>query len=353
MRAWRVDQLSLVFGVALLFGVCGCPVNIPDIPNFNDNTNDNGNDNGNDNTNDNGDGFQNVELTVYATNTGGAGGMAVNPVDGEVYIVNSDGIFGPVEEGDDVSTLTPIGATNLSDDDLYRDNADRLVLAITNSGEFWIAATGAGTLAVVPPEGGDAVPFLGLITAPPPAIQPEVMVVAPDNVDLPDVLPGDLLATQETTFSALVAIDVEGDRTVAPVPNPSGDNRQGHHIAFGADGTMYTSRGVAGATILGIQTVASDGSPAGLPGTLNLAADTFVVLDNGDLVLRGGFTPDGGEFISGIHLYSAADEAVTPGLELPAAETSENDEMVMTADGTILLSLPERDEIVIVTDVRE
>ena len=351
MRAWRLDQALFVLALAWMLVLGGCTVNIPE---FIDNTN--VNDNGNDNANGNDNGgvdFQNAELTVYATNTGGAGGMAINPVDEELYAVNGDGIFGPVEEGDDLSTLTPIGATNLGDDDLYRDSTDRLVLAITNDGEFWIGSLGASTLAVVPPTGGDAEPFQGLVTAPPPAIQPEVMVIAPDNVDLPDVLPGDLLVTQETTFSALVAIDVAGERAVIPVPNPSSDNRQGHHIAFGTDGALYTSRGVAGATILGIQTVASDGSPTGLPGTLNLAADTFVALDNGDLMLRGGFTTDLGQFVGGIHFYSAADEAVTPGLEISREETSENDEMLIAPDGRILLSLPERSEIVIVTDVRE
>jgi len=319
----------------------------------------NENDNAGGNANDNGPSpepvtFNNVELTPFATNTDGAGGMAINPFNNELYVVNRNGLFGPIEEGDDVSTMTPIGATNLADANLFDAPRDNFVLAITEQGEFWIGSSCCGTLAVVPAEGGDAQPFEGLLEGNPPAnIFPETMVIAPANVNLPGVSPGDLLVSAETTFSKLAAIKVTGDRSVTQVDNPSGTNRQGHHIAFGLDGTLYTSRSVGGATILGLQTVTSDGSPTGLPGTLNLAADSFVVLDNDDLVLRGAFTTNAGQFVEGVHLYSAADESVTPGMEIPPEEASEDDEMLIAPDGRILLSLPARNEIVVVTDVRE
>ncbi len=53
-----------------------------------------------------------IELEVVATNTGGAGGIALRP-DGALFMVNADGLFGPIDPtGDvvDVSTLEAFGA---------------------------------------------------------------------------------------------------------------------------------------------------------------------------------------------------------------------------------------------------
>jgi len=358
MRVSRLMAVVCLWAAVLSFGGFSCDgvnFDLGDIGGILDgNGNADGNANANDNGGDGGGDIANVELTVVAGNTGGASGMAFNPVDGGLYVVNEDGLFGPVADGADVSTMAPIGATNLEATDFFAESASSLVLAITNDGEFWIGSPCCGTLAVVPPEGGDAQQFLGLIQGNPPAnIFPETMVIAPANVNLPGVSAGDLLVSAETSFSKLAAIDVAGDRAVTQVDNPSLTNRQGHHIAFGPDGTLYNSRGGAGATILGIQRVAADGSPSGLAGTLNLAAESFVVLDNGDLVLRGSFAAAGSPTVVGVLLYSAADESVTPGVAIPGDRVSEDDEMLIAPDGRILMSVPAGNEIVVVTDVRE
>jgi len=352
-KAIAILCFSPILLISALAGCDGVDLNLGDVRDIIDIL-----DNANSNANDNSTTpepvvFANAELTSFASNTGGASGMAVRPSDGAVFVVSSKGIFGPIVEGDDLDMQNPIGATNLSSADLFRSSPTKLVLGITSSGEFWIGSSCCSTLAVVPPEGGDAQPFLGLLQGATPAnITAETMAVAPANVALPGVSPGFLLASNETTFSRLAAIDVDGDRSVSLVDNPSNTNREGHHITFGPDGVMYASRGVSGVTISGIQTVGTDGAPTALSGTTNLAADSFIVLDNGDLVIRGSFKTELGQLVNGVQFWSAATQSVVPGLTLSADDRSEDDEMVMMPDGKILLTLPQRNEIVIVNDVR-
>ena len=297
-----------------------------------------------------------ADLSVYATNTDGASGIALRPSDGALFAVNSTGLFGPIEEGDDFSTLSPIGATNLADADLFDQETSALVLAITNSGEFWIGSPCCQTLAVVPPDGGAAVPsevLLGGVDTS--NIKPETMALVPEGFQGPQIQPGNLLVGQETTFSRLGAIDVDAEEpTVIGVENPGEINRHAHHLTFGLDGTLYSSRGVAGLTIMGLQTIDTDGLPTELAGSLGVAADSFVGLVNGDLVIRGTWQTGATESTRGVLYYSAADQEISVGLALPTGDMSEDDEMVITPDGSaIFLCLPSRNEILRVVDLRE
>jgi hypothetical protein len=106
-------------------------------------------------------------------------------------------------------------------------------------------------LAVVPAAGGDAEPFTGLLEGGVEAsnIKPETFAVIPSGFEGAQMSPGDLLVGQETTFSRLAAVDVDGDRTVIAVENPSisadpeeGLNREAHHLTFGADGVLYSAK---------------------------------------------------------------------------------------------------------------
>ncbi len=316
---------------------------------------DNTNENANDNT---GPEPEVIELEVVASNTGGAGGIALRPSDGALFLVNADGLFGPIDPtGDavDVSTLEPFGAENLADPDLFDIETDSLVLAITNSGEFWIGSNCCVTLAVVPPEGGPAEPFTGLLEGVDASnIKAETMAIVPEGFEGPQMGPGHLLVSQETSFSRLTAIDVEGDRTVTNVDNPAviadpeeGLPRQGHHLTFSPDGMLYTARGSALVSEPAIQTIQTDGAPVNVAGTEALSADSFVALGNGDLILRAVYAPEGGDRLENILIWSAADQEVLPGLDLPAAEVSADDEMILAHDGeTIYLSLPNRNEVV-------
>lgn len=299
-----------------------------------------------------------VRLDLFATNTNGASGMALDPSNGDLYVVNEDGLFGPLEDGADLSTMTPIGATNLDEAPFEEFILGSLVLAITNSGEFWIGSSGSGILAVVPPGGGPAVAFEGQSmdnTAQ--AIFPETLAIVPAGFQGPQIMPGDLLVGQDTTFDLLNVIVVGGDGSVLAVDNPTDpDNpqqREAHHLAFGLDGMLYSSRATTSLTREGIQTIAANGLPAPLPGTMGVKADSFVGLANGDLIIRGARGLTGAISENGILVYSAADGDIVLGLDLPVSEISEDDEMVITADGgTIFLSLPRRNQIVRAVDLR-
>lgn len=355
--------VATLMGLALLFPLAGCPgVSLPDIDDvLNMNGNANGNSNANGNDNDNGAPSVSYELDVFATNTGGATGIALRPSDGALFAVNADGLFGPIEQGEDVSMLTPFGATNLGTPQLFMQETSSLVLAITDDGEFWIGSQCCFTLAVVPAEGGDAAPFLSLGTGVDPSnIKAETMVLVPDGFAGNQLMPGNLLVGQETTFSRLAAIDVAGERGVVNVDNPllaDGDdtndlNRNAHHLAFGLDGNLYSSRGTSGLTISGLQRIAADGTPSALPGSLGVSADTFVGLANGDLLLRGNLQTGPTSQRRGIVYYNAADEVADVVLEITGADLSEDDEMLIAPDGnTIYLSLPNRNEIVTVRRV--
>ena len=340
----RLLSLGLLLSTAGLVGCDGVPIDLGDIIDIIDNGNDNGNANTNDNGND-GQTAPRVSFQTYATNTGGASGMALHPETGELFAVNTDGLFGPISEGDDLSTMTPIGATNLADDTLFDAPPTSLALGITKEGEFWIASPLQGTVAVVPPEGGDAAPFLGLINE---EIQPEVIVLVPEGFEGSEIMPGQLLFGQETTFSRLVQVDVAGDRSVLSIDNPSSLNRQAHHLTFGLDGAFYSSKGVTALTQPGFQTIATDGSPTGIDATVGIAGDSFVVLANGDFVIRGSWqTSATAPTISGILLFDAAAGEISLGVSIPNEETSESDEMVISSDGLmILLSRPAVNEIV-------
>ncbi|MBN2560646.1 MAG: hypothetical protein JXQ75_06925 [Phycisphaerae bacterium] len=285
-------------------------------------------------------------LETFATNTGGGSGIALRPSDGALYMVNSTGLFGPITDGTDVSTLTPIGATNMADAAIFTTPQDALALGITNAGEFWIGTQSMATLAVVPAGGGDAAPFGGLSDNTP-NIFPETFALVPAGFNGAQMFAGNLLVGAETTYSRLDAIDVEGEQCVTAVDNPdTTTNRLAHHLTFGLDGVLYGSRGLPGLTYFGIQTIATDARPTALSGTLGVSADTFVARSNGDLVMRGSYQESATQTTTGIILYTAATQQVEVGLEMPAANISESDEMVITTDGTILLSLPNRNEIV-------
>ena len=296
-----------------------------------------------------------IELEVIATNTGEATGIALRPADGALFLVNAEGLFGPIEPGDDVSAMEPIGATNLADADLFDIETDSLVLAISNSGEFWIGSRCCVTLAVVGPEGGGAEPFTGLLEGVDASnIKPETMVLIPEGFEGPQMRPGNLLVGQETSFSRLTAIDVGGDLSVVNVDNPAiiadpeeGLNREAHHLTFSPSGVLCGASGSALVSEQAVQTIDEQGDPAGVPGTEALSTESLVALADGDLIVRGIYDPEGEERLEGILIWSATDEEVLPGLELPAAETSADDEMILAPDGeTIYLALPNRNEIV-------
>jgi|GEM_PF-2183125 len=289
-------------------------------------------------------------LRTYATNTGGASGMAWRPSDGALFIVNKDGLFGPINDGDDVSTMTPIGATNLADADLFDAPPDTVVLGISNAGEFWIASPGQTTAAVVPPEGGDAVQFLGLFDAQ--ELTPETIALVPDGFSGAQITPGSLLFGQETTFSRLAQVDAGGDESVILIDNPTpATNRQAHHLTFGLDGVLYSSRGTTSLLTAGLQSIATSGAPTNIAGTTGLAADSFVVLANGDMIIRGSWKPDAAvETIRGVLIYDVSASAIIIGTKLATNEITEGDEMIISPDGNmILLSLPARNEIVALT----
>jgi hypothetical protein len=349
---------SVILGTALIAGCSsGAGGGIGDLFNVNDNAT------GGDNVNANTPGGPLLGLETVATETGGASGMALRPSDGALFAVNPDGLFGPIAEGADLSGMTPIGATNLADADIFDAEQKSLVLAISNADEFWIGSQCCVTLAVVAPTGGAAEAYTGLLTGPDPGdpsnIKPETMVIVPANFDGPQIDPGNLLVGRETAFSELSAIDVEGDRSVVNVDNPDElENpndfliRVAHHLTFGPDGTLYASRGVPSAEQAGIQTIDPDGRPHDLPGTQGLSAHSFVVLGNGDLLIRGSYQPAGGSRVSGLLIWSGETYALEVGLALPDADLSEDDELVIAPEGTIYLSLPERNQIVRVIDLR-
>lgn len=302
-----------------------------------------------------------IALRDFATNTqatqeDGATGIAVDPTSGEVFIVNSDGLFGPITEGTDVSTLEPFGATNLSDDLLFDGPRADYVLAITIDGEFWIASSGFNTVARVPAEGGDATAYTGLQDGPDASnVNPSTIALVPENFDGPDIDPGNLIFGEETSFSAMAVVNVT-DGTVFSAANPDMDlSRVGHHFAFGSDGTLYAGRQLSNELMSGIQTIATDGSPTELPGTLRTGLSSFVVLDNGDLVIRGSFRTEednaAGGF-RGLFFWSADDEVLQRGLELTNEDVSAADELVIMLDGTVLYAQSELNRVVIVDDVR-
>lgn len=363
MRQSNFADLLTLLLITALAGIAGCAggIAIPDIGGILDM---NGNDNGNDSDNGNNDDPpmpDPVSLTIVAENTNGASGLAIRPSDGALFTVNADGLLGPLDQDDanwpvDASTLSPLGATNLSDPDIFMNETSSLVMAITNGGEFWIGTGGGNfTLAIVPPEGGDAEQFLdqsnqGTTTG----ISPETMVIVRDTFTGPQMQPGNLLLGAQTTFSRLSAINVEGDRAVIQVDNPihapadptMALNRDAHHLAFGPDGTLYSSQDATSLLEPGFQTIAADGTPSLIPGTEGIAGTTFVILDNGDILFRGSFQQSAAMSVNGIFIFSPADQSITLGTMLPSTDVSSDDEMVMTADGTIYLSLPRRNQIV-------
>ncbi len=305
-------------------------------------------------------GGESLALEVVVENTGGATGIALRPSDGALFAVNSDGLFGPLETGADLSTMQPIGATNLADESLFDIEKDSLVLTIAESGEFWIGSKCCVTLAVVAAEGGDAAPFEDLLLGSEPSnIKAETLVIIPEGFDGAQMSPGNLLVGQETSNSRLTAVDVANDRAVTNVDNPAiaedsenGLIRNAHHLAFGGDGTLYSSRRAASGSIAGLQTIAPDGTPADLADTESLSADTFVVLSNDDLILRGIFDPSGGTRLAGLLIRSADDGEIELGLGIPDADRSADDEMVIASDDTIYLAQPNLDQIVRVIDNR-
>ena len=141
---------------------------------------------------------------------------------------------------------------------------------------------------------------------------------------------------------------VEGDRSVLVIAAPEAPLRQAHHLTFGLDGAFYSSKGVTSLTQPGFQTIAADGTPTGIDTTVGMAGDTFVVLANGDFVIRGNWqTSAAAPTIIGILLFDASEGEISLGIAIPNEETSESDELVISADGSmILLSRPAVNEIV-------
>lgn len=346
---WKLGCLFML-GVLAIVLPSGCDnVSIPNlddiIPDDITNGNDNGNGNGDETP-------STIEIQDFATNTGGGGGLALRPSDGALFLVSAEGLYGPIEEGTDVSTLSPIGATNLADPDLFDLPPSQTVLAISDAGEFWVATPEAGTLGRVPVAGGNAEPFTGLLQGPDAAnIFPHTLAFVPGGFDGPDIDPGDLLAGEDTTFSKLAAINVN-DLTVVNVNNPGELNRVAHHLAFGPDGVLYGSLASSSLDVAGIQTIDEDGLPTALPGTLGVSAHTFVVLDSGDLVVDGSFRNADDDLFNGLFFWSKDDEEIVAGLALATLDTSGDDEMVIAPDGTIYLSLPRLGKIVTVIDIR-
>ncbi|MFQ5462633.1 MAG: hypothetical protein ACE5E5_08410 [Phycisphaerae bacterium] len=297
-------------------------------------------------------------IEVYASNTGGASGMAIRPSDGEIFIVNPDGLFGPIARGADVSQMTPIGATNLADMGLFDQEQVAFVLAVTNDGEFWIASPFSSRLAVVSAQGGDAEPFTGLLEGVEPAnIKPEAIVLVPDGFSGPQIKPGNLLVGEDTTFSRLAVIDVATRFVIPKVDNANEEtiNREAHDLTFGADGVLYSARQSASATLAGIQRIDTDGAPTPLEGTFRVAVNAFVGLADGDLLIDGTFRREGdlqSDVFNGLFFYDAAAATVSEALTLETTDSSERDEMVLAADGTIYLSQPALNRIVVVTDRR-
>ena len=142
-----------------------------------------------------------------------------------------------------------------------------------------------------------------------------------------------------------------GDRSILSIDNPSSLNRQAHHLTFGRDGAFYSSKGVTALTQPGFQTIATDGSPTAVDATEKIAGDSFVVLANGDFVIRGSWkTSATAPTIIGILLFDASEGEISLGVSIPNEETSESDELVISSDGSmILLSRPAVNEIVRIT----
>ena len=116
---------------------------------------------------------------------------------------------------------------------------------------------------------------------------------------------------------------------------------------------MYGSNDIPSALNAGIQTIETDGFPTDLPGTVGLSARSFVVLQNGDLLIRGVYDPPDGPSVNGIILWEAESEEVTIFEDLPIEDLSAHDELIISPDRqTVYLSLPSRSEIWRGTDNR-
>jgi hypothetical protein len=291
-----------------------------------------------------------LALSEFATNTDGASAIAVRPSDGAVFIVNADGLFGPITAGTNLAAMTPFGAANLGTLDLFDSQQPQLALAITNSGEFWIGSSADGTMAVVPPGGGDAEPFPGLIEAPtddvtPLNIFPDTLVLVPANGGGTEFMPGDLLAGEATTFSRLAAIDPATD-DVVKVDNPSATNRNAFHLAFDSNGDLFSSRDTTSLTTRGIQRIAADGTPTFIDNTEGLAAPAFVIEDSGDFIIRGALAESGGISFTGLFILDAGTGALLKALQIPASAASAADDMVLLPNGTILMTQPNLNRVV-------
>lgn len=370
----RISFVFAVFSVVALSAGCdNVPIqDILDVLNINDNgdggnenvadeQNDNADD-GNDNAdggNDNGDDPtiepDRATLTPFATNTSGASGLALDG-NGNLYLLNADGLYGPLAEGDDISELEPIGATNLDDEDIFKNDETSLVLAISNEGEFWIGSRCCGTLAFLPVGEEDAVSFKDSLLDSESQVRPETMVIVPDNVDSMQILPGTMLIGQESSFSILATIDVDGDHAVVDILNPEAEDdiRYGHHLAFGPDGTLYASTKTSGVERIGFQTIGADGVPTDVAGTEGLAANSFVVLDNGDILMTGFREVSGSGLETGLFIVSPATGEVESVATLAGGASVTDRELVLDrASGAIYLARPGQDDVVLVTIAEE
>ncbi|MHC5111101.1 MAG: hypothetical protein ACYTHJ_14615 [Planctomycetota bacterium] len=299
-----------------------------------------------------------ASLTTYATNTDGAAGLAFRASDGAMFITSANGLFGPIEEGDDVSDLTPLGATNLGDPDIFDAPPSSTILAITEDGEFWIGSNCCSTMGVVAPAGGNAEQFVGLIEGFGSSnIKPEALAVVPDGFSGDQFQPGQILVSEDTTFSKLSAIDTTDRSVIQKIDNPVEDslNREGQHLTFGADGNLYSGKALGTATIAGIQMIDTDGTPIPVDGTFRVSVNTFVVLENGDILINGSFRRSGDlptDSFNGLFFYDAGSETLSEALTLAQGDNSDDDEMVIGPDGTIYMTQPALNRVVIVNDRR-
>ena len=354
-------------GCTIMMGMMGCdgvsPSDVGQIIDIIDNGNDNSIiddivdiiDNGNDNADDTP--IPTVALSVFATNTGGASGIAWNPIDDALYAVNEEGLYGPIVEDDDLLEDTPlVGATNLSDEGIFDQPTSSLVLAVADAGDFWIGSTCCQTMATVSADGGDAEPFLGLFSDSEEfesvTIFPDTLAIIPDSFAGQPFSPGDLLIGEETSFDRMGTIDVDGDLSAVNVTNPSETMRDANHLTFGLDGVLYAATGIPTIGQPGIQTIDDTGAPTALPGTESVGAESLIALANGDLIIRGSIQDTGALSRTGILRYIAADQEIELALELSSDDRSVDDELIVV-DGpngpTIFLSLPNRNEILTVS----
>ena len=151
---------------------------------------------------------------------------------------------------------------------------------------------------------------------------------------------------------AAATIDVDGDHAVVDILNPEveDDIRYGHHLAFGPDGTLYGSTKTSGLERIGFQTIGTDGAPTDVAGTEGLAANSFVVLENGDILMTGFRDVSGSSLATGLFIVSPDTGEVESVATLAGGASVSDQELVLDrASGAIYLARPGQNDVVLVT----